>query len=150
MIPGDCWHFITSNKKIISKLTLQCFVIYSDEEDTYDVYREVVGLGRKWSNMCLALRLLPYDQNKIELAYPGNPDKCLEAVIVKWLQKCYNYQRHGCPTWRMLVEAVGDPAGGNDLALAETIAKKHPGMYSVVQPAFKSLQQLIAKATNLG
>ena len=34
------------------------------------------------------------------------------------------------PAWRMLVEAVGDPAGGNNAALAEAIAKKHPGLYS--------------------
>ena len=88
--------------------------------------------------MCLALRLLPSDRNKIEVAYPRNPDKCLEAVIVKWLQKCYNYQKFGSPTWKMLVKAVGDPAGGNNIALAETIAKKHPGMYSAVQYAFSS------------
>ena len=78
--------------------------------------------------MCLALGLLPSDQSTIAAAHPGNPHDCLQAVVVKWLQKSYDYQRHGCPTWRMLVEAVGDPAGGNDCALAEAIAKKHPGM----------------------
>ena len=31
---------------------------------------------------------------------------------------------------RMLVKAVGDPFGGNDCALAETIANKHPGSCS--------------------
>ena len=100
---------------------------YSAEEDTHDVYREVVSLAGSWSSMCLALRLLPSDQSAIAAAHPGNPHKCLEAVIVKWLQKGYNYQKHGPPTWRMLVEAVGDPAGGNNCALAETIANKHPG-----------------------
>ena len=105
---------------------------YSGEEDTYDVYSEVVGLAGRWSNMCLALRLLPSDRSKIEAANPGNPDECLKAAIVMWLQKCYNFQKFGSPTWRMVVKAVGDPAGGNNSALAETIAKKHPGMYSVV------------------
>ena len=92
------------------------------------MYSEVDGLAGRWSNMCLALRLLPSDRSKIEAAQLSNPDKCLEAVIVKWLQKCYNYQKFGSPTWKMLVKAVGDPAGGNNIALAETIAKKHPGI----------------------
>ena len=105
---------------------------YSGEEDTYDVYSEVVGLAGRWSNMCLALRLLPSDRSTIAAAHPGNPHDCLQAVVVQWLQKSYNYQRYGPPTWRMLVEAVGDPAGGNNNTLAETLAKKHPGMYSTV------------------
>ena len=105
-------------------------ILYSAEDDTYDVCHEVVGLSGRWSSICLALRLRPSDRTKIAVAHPGNPDKCLEEVIIKWLQKGYNYQRHGCPTWRTLVKAVGDPAGGNDCALAETIAKEHLGMCS--------------------
>ena len=105
------------------------FIVYSAEEDTLTVYREVVGLAGNWSNMCLVLGLLPSDQRAIEAAHPRNPHMCLQAVVVKWLQKSYNYQRFGSPTWRMLVEAVGDPVGGNNVTLAETIAKKHPGMY---------------------
>jgi len=103
------------------------FVMYSAEEDTQDVYCEVVSLAGSWSRVCLALRLLPSDRNAIEAAHPGNPHDCLLAVIVKWLQKGYNYQRFGSPTWRMLVKAVGDIAGGD--TLAETIANKHPGMH---------------------
>ena len=32
----------------------------------------------------------------------------------------------GKPTWRRLVEAVEDPVGGNNHALAQTIARQHP------------------------
>ena len=95
--------------------------------DTRDVYREVIGLAGRWSGMCLALGLLPSDRSTIEAAHRGNPHDCLQAVVVKWLQKGYDYQRYGPPTWQMLVEAVGDPIGGNNLALAEAIAKKHQG-----------------------
>ena len=104
------------------------FVVYSAVEDTLSVYREVVSLAGNWSSMCLVLGLHPFVQREIEADYPGNPHKCLQVVVVKWLQKSYNYHRFGSPTWRMLVEAVGDPAGGNNVPLAETIAKKHPGM----------------------
>ena len=105
------------------------YFVFSAEDDAFDVYGEVVDLAGRWSSMCLALRLLPSDRGKIEVAHPGNPDECLQAVVVKWLQRGYNYQRFGPPTWRMLVKAVGDPTGGNNIALAEIIAKKHPGMY---------------------
>ena len=91
------------------------------------MYGEVVELAGSWSNLCLALKLLPADQSAIGAAHPGNPHGCLQTVLVKWLQKCYNYQKFGSPTWRMLVKAVSDPAGGNNNALAERIAKKYGG-----------------------
>ena len=37
-------------------------------------------------------------------------------------------ERFGKPTWRRLVEAVQDPAGGNNLALAQKIAQDHPSL----------------------
>ena len=77
--------------------------------------------------MCLALGLLPSDLSAIETTHPRNPHRCLQTVVIKWLQKSYNYQRYSCPSWRMLVKSVADPAGGNDSALAEAIAKNHPG-----------------------
>ena len=88
--------------------------------------------------MCLALRLLPSDQGSIAAAHPRNPHECLQAVIVRWLQKGYNFHKFGFPTWKMLVKAVGDPAGGNDMVLAETIARRHSGMYSAVWHAVNS------------
>ena len=36
-------------------------------------------------------------------------------------------ERFGKPTWRRLAEAVEDHVGGNNLALAQTIAREHPG-----------------------
>ena len=35
--------------------------------------------------------------------------------------------KFGKPTWRRLVEAVEDKVGGNNRALAQTIAREHPG-----------------------
>ena len=81
------------------------------------MYREVIGLAGRWSGMCLALGLLPSDQSTIEAAHPGNPHDCLRAVVVKWLQKGYDFEQYGPPTWQMLVEAVGDPAGRNTILL---------------------------------
>ena len=36
-------------------------------------------------------------------------------------------KKFGKPTWKSLVKAVEDNVGGNNPALAQTIAKKHPG-----------------------
>ena len=36
-------------------------------------------------------------------------------------------ERFGKPTWRRLVKAVEDKVGGNNCALAQTIARDHPG-----------------------
>ncbi len=50
------------------------------------------------------------------------------GVIEEWLNKNYNTTRFGPPTWRMLVEVVANPNGGNNNALADKIAEEHPGL----------------------
>ena len=37
-------------------------------------------------------------------------------------------EKFGKPTWRRLVEAVEDHVGGNNCALAQRIARDHPGV----------------------
>ena len=98
--------------------------MYSAEEDAYDVLHEVNGLAGRWSNMCLVLRLQPLE-NTIKADHSKNPDDCLRAVVDNWLKKNYNCQKFGSPTWKTLVKAVADPLGGQNIALAENIAKKH-------------------------
>lgn len=40
-------------------------------------------------------------------------------------------QKYGVPSWKKLVEAVRDPAGGQDPRLAKAIASEHPGILRV-------------------
>ena len=82
-------------------------------------------LSAKWFNLCCALGLTPSQLSKIEHDHPGNIEACLREGLTNWLQGSYNTERHGPPTWRKLVEAVGHPAGGNNHALASDIAGKH-------------------------
>ena len=50
----------------------------------------------------------------------------LSKVIDNWLvKKNYNVERFGEPCWKTLVEAVENPGGGNNRALAIKIAKRH-------------------------
>ena len=104
--------------------------VLSAEDDLFDVQDEVISLTGKWRSMCSALRLRAAEEDAIASKYQSNPNYCLRAVLTKWLQKGYNYKRHGPPTWRMLVKAVAHPAGGDNVALAEEIATNHQGKLS--------------------
>ena len=96
------------------------------EDDTHNVYREVLDLAGKWQNMCLALGLHRL-ADEIAAIYPGCPRDCLREVIVRWLRKVHNVECYGPPTWKTLVKAVADEAGGENPALAEQIANRHKG-----------------------
>lgn len=97
-------------------------------EDVHGVYEEVYTLSAKWSNICFALKLpISHEETIRSETHGENSAHCLRMVLIRWLQKSYNVERHGCPTWKMLVQAISSPAGGNDCALAETIAKAHQG-----------------------
>ena len=48
----------------------------------------------------------------------------------------------GKPTWRRLVEVVEDPVGGNDPALAQKIARDHPGKPGIVVSNYKPIQKI--------
>ena len=89
----------------------------------FDIKRDLTPLAAKWKEIGIALRLRCGELDKIE---SGRPDRCLLYVIGSWLKKNYNATKFGPPTWRWLVEIVADPAGGNDTALADKIARKHP------------------------
>ena len=61
-------------------------------------------------------------------------------------------ERFGKPNWRRLVEAVKDHVGGNNYALAQKIARAHPGapgnhiymvMYIVIQCYYACLQLVL-------
>ena len=93
--------------------------------DIHDVYDAVHNLCARWSDLCFALKLPPAEEETIAETYRGNPRRCLREVLLKWLRRSYEFQKYGHPSWRNLVRAVGDPSGGNDYALAETIGNKH-------------------------
>ena len=111
-------------------LTINFLCLYLPAcDDLHDVYREVHIVAARWSDISFALYLPISQEEAIRKETRGDDcAHCLRMVLSKWLRKCYNYDKYGLPTWRMLVKAVSDPFGGNDCALAETIAKKHTGM----------------------
>ena len=61
----------------------------------------------------------------IQAEKSGDLAACLESMLTDWLGKNYNVKKFGPPSWQMLAKAVGSPAGGAYVALAEKIAEKH-------------------------
>ena len=74
----------------------------------------------------LALGIRPSDIETIRAQYKG-PNDVLTEVLTMWLKQSYRVDKHGLPSWRTLVKAVDDPAGGCNHALAKRIASAHPG-----------------------
>ena len=98
---------------------------HSDLDDLFDVQKELIPVSAQWRSIGIALRLKPNILDGIETRYSGGPPACLTATVTEWLNKNYNVKRFGEPTWRALVNAVGDPAGGANMALAIDMATRH-------------------------
>ena len=94
-------------------------------DDLFTVYAELIEVAHKWKGIGLALRLSPNLLDKIHHKNYVDIENYLRDVLTEWLRKAYNTARFGDPSWKLLVEAVAHPAGGNDCALADRIAKKY-------------------------
>ena len=98
----------------------------TEEDDLYDVIKDLTPLAARWKDIGIALRLRSGELDKID---SDNPNRCLSYVIENWLKRNYNVRKFGQPTWKWLVDIVADPAAGNDKALANTIARNHQGKH---------------------
>lgn len=102
-------------------------IIYvTDEADWKDVMAEVITINASYYAFGGVLGLSPNKLNTIKLECGQNSKQGLNDVTLAWLHQNYNTEKYGTPTWRRLVEAVDDPAGGDNHALAKTIASCHP------------------------
>ena len=110
-----------------SFLSVKCNNLFSDIYDLFDVKSEVLQVAPNWRGVGDFLRLNPALLATIKADNPTSVQQCLNEVLTQWLQKAYNTDRFGPPSWKLLVAAVAHPAGGNNRALAEKIAEKHNG-----------------------
>ena len=106
---------------------LSIVLLCADIDDLIDVKRELLDVAHNWEGVGMALRLKPALLNRIQANHPTDVIACLTKALTEWLNKSYNVARFGLPSWKLLVAAVADPAGGNDHALAERIAQKYKG-----------------------
>ena len=82
-------------------------------------------VSTKWNDIGIALRLDPNILEGIKARNSGEPQACLSSMLTEWLKQNYNVRRFGEPTWKWLVQVVGDPAGGGNMALARDIARRY-------------------------
>ena len=77
----------------------------------------------RWRNIGLALHL---KDPKLSIVQVNNADVTtrLTDMLRQWLNKTYDVERFGQPSWQMLAEAVKSPAGGNNPTLAAKMARK--------------------------
>ena len=97
--------------------------------DLFSVKKEIVSLAAKWRHIGLALGLDPAQLDTID-ANNRYVEDCLTEVLSHWLKQAYDTEQFGQPSWRLLAKAVGDPAGGNNPALAERIAQSYGGAHN--------------------
>ena len=83
-------------------------------------------MAHKWQGIGEALRLPPPVLDRIKHDEQDCEDR-LRLVVTKWLQQCYNTERFGVPSWKLLVDAVAHHRGSNNPALARWIAANHNG-----------------------
>ena len=93
--------------------------------------KEVLKIKSMWVDLGCSLRLRSADLEDIRKKYPNKSDhrdakQALHDMLLLWLEKKYNVERFGPPTWRMLVEAVNEESGGDNQELAKQIALNHP------------------------
>ena len=93
----------------------------TDCSDLAQVTNELIPVATRWKYIGRALRLDSAKLSKIELDH-GAVEDHLTEVLLQWLN---NSERFGEPSWTLLAAAVGHPAGGDDRALAERIARKY-------------------------
>ena len=95
------------------------------DDDLFDVKNELTPAAANWRSIGIALRLKHNTLEKIQAENSCNLIACLTSMMTEWLKRNYNVKKFGEPTWRRLVEVVGHPAGGANMALARDVARKH-------------------------
>ena len=93
-------------------------------DDLFDVKSELEPVTARWKDIGLALKLNPHQLKKIKIENFDLND-CLTEMLTLWLEKNYNTERFGEPSWELLAAAVGHRSGGNDPAIAEEITRRH-------------------------
>ena len=100
-------------------------LVILEEDDLYEVLEALMELVSVWKVIGVAFRLKMSKLNEIEEANHGNLRDCLINVLTNWLNRNYNADKFGEPSWRRVVEVIANPAAGNNTEHAKSIAYAH-------------------------
>ena len=87
----------------------------------------MMPVAGNWKTVGRGLRIDSGRLNTIQENNSGKPKECLSETLTCWLNRNYNVERFGEPTWRAVVKVIAHPAAGDNHALALSIAKQHLG-----------------------
>ena len=88
-------------------------------DDLFDVFSVLLPIAFRWERMGHAFKLRPHVIDTIKTNRIDVEGRLID-VLSKWLKKADNILSED-PSWEVLVEAVTNPAGGDNPALAEQI-----------------------------
>lgn len=94
--------------------------------------KEVIQVKTRYKTFGMILGLGFTELEAIQKTNVFDVEDALAAVVITWLRQKYNVKKFGHPTWRRIVEAIDNEAGGNNHALAKRIAKNHPGIHKIL------------------
>jgi len=94
-------------------------------DDLNQVRAAIIDAAPKWHSIGEILGLRPSTLKLIKVANFDDVEFCLNAVLAHWLNQDYLVTKHGQPTWRKLLTTIADPAGGDNLSLANRAAIGH-------------------------
>ena len=104
-----------------------CLTSHVGQDDHFDILTEMMQVASSWKAIGRGLRINPGRLETIYENNSGKPKECLSEMLTCWLNRNYNVERFGEPTWRAVVKVVAHPAAGDNCALALTIAEQHSG-----------------------
>ena len=78
-----------------------------------------------WKAIGVAFRLKASKLREIEEVNRGNLKDCLIDILTNWLNRNYNVDKFGEPSWRRVVEVIANPAAGDNTVHAKSIADAH-------------------------
>ena len=97
---------------------------YTDEAYLTRVADATSVVCWRWFSLCCVLGLSASLLLTVERENSSDMAK-LHVGLTHWLQRNYNTEKYGPPTWRKLVMAVDSTSGRNNYSLALKIAKQH-------------------------
>ena len=85
-----------------------------------DVKSELLPVAARWKNIGQVLGISDSKLQTIETNKSPVEDYLTEILRV-WLNKAYNVEKYGEPSWQILIKAVKNPSGGDNPAHADKI-----------------------------
>ena len=99
----------------------------SDGDDKFEILDHLQHLRAHCYKIGTALKLSDDTLDCIKRESADDAEAMIK-IVASWLKLNYNWRRFGKPSWKALVEAVANPIGGDNTALAMKIAEKHREM----------------------